>query len=47
VSRVHSVVLSGSRATIAAVGFRLLHEPDITVKLVICGDEDPGMDDWR
>lgn len=42
-----SVVLIGSRSTVAVAGFKILQELGISVPLVISGDEDPGADDWR
>src|SRR5256886_10995870 len=42
-----SVVLFGSRSTQSVIGLKVLRELGISVPLVITGDEDPGVDDWR
>ena len=46
-SRGGGVILIGSRATVAVLGFRMLRESGIHIPLVISGTEDPGTDDWR
>ena len=47
VTGTESVVLIGSRSNISVIGFRILREAGVSVPLVITGDEDPGVDDWR
>jgi methionyl-tRNA formyltransferase len=42
-----SVVLIGSRSTVSVMGFQALREIGILIPLIITGDEDPGVDDWR
>jgi methionyl-tRNA formyltransferase len=41
------VVLLGSRSTASVTAFRVLQELGCELPLVISGDEDPGVDDWR
>jgi methionyl-tRNA formyltransferase len=42
-----SVVLIGTRSSLSVVGFRVLRELGISIPLIVAGDEDPGIDDWR
>lgn len=41
------VVILGGRATIAVRGFEILRKLDCDIPLIVCGEEDPGTDDWR
>jgi methionyl-tRNA formyltransferase len=42
-----SIVLFGSRSTASVIGFKVLRELGFSLPLVITGNEDPGIDDWR
>lgn len=46
-SSIGSVALIGSRSTLSVIGFHVLLELGLSVPLVISGEEDPGIDDWR